>query len=63
MFIRNVPPDATEQEITEIFKNCGVIKGIRLPLQKDNPTKKKGLCFIDFENKLGIKNAFELDGY
>lgn len=63
LFVRNVPPDSTEAEILGIFKNCGEIKAIRLPLKQDDPTKKNGLCFIDFTAKVSIKKAFELDGY
>lgn len=63
LFVRNVPPDSSESEIYNIFKECGEIKGIRLPLRQDDPKKKKGLCFIDFADKNSIKKAFELDGY
>jgi len=63
LFIRNVPPDAQEEEMKELFKFAGEISGIRMPIDKNDPTKKKGICFIDFVHLSSIKKSFEIDGY
>lgn len=63
LFVRNIPYDTTEQEINELFVKYGTIKAIRLPLCRDDPTKLKGICFIDFEDPKNLIKALELDGY
>merc|ERR1711976_334004 len=63
LFVRNIPYDTNETEITELFSKYGQIKGVRLPKCRDNAEKLKGICFIDFENPKDMIGALELDGF
>jgi len=63
LFIRNIPYDTSEDEIKDLFGKYGLIKAIRLPICRDDPSKLKGICFIDFSDPKCLIEALELDGY
>mmetsp|Transcript_17637 Transcript_17637/g.48443 ORF Transcript_17637/g.48443 Transcript_17637/m.48443 type:complete len:360 (-) Transcript_17637:97-1176(-) len=45
LFVRNLPYDATEAEILEVFKSCGKINDIRVPTSFG---RCKGFAYIEF---------------
>lgn len=63
LFVRNVPYDTNLEEIQALFSKYGQITAIRLPLCKDDPTKLKGICFVDFASPKCLSKALELDGF
>ena len=54
---RNVPFEANEKEITDIFKTFGTLKGVRLP--KKVTGAHRGFAFVEFLSKEEAKKAFE----
>ena len=53
---RNVPFEANEKEITDIFKTFGTLKGVRLP--KKVTGAHRGFAFVEFLSKEEAKKAF-----
>ena len=54
---RNVPFEANEKEIRDIFKTFGTLKGVRLP--KKVTGSHRGFAFVEFLSKEEAKKAFE----
>ncbi|KAF3436088.1 hypothetical protein FNV43_RR23180 [Rhamnella rubrinervis] len=58
VYVRNLPPDVTEVEIEQEFKNFGRIKpdGVFIRLRKEF-----GVCyaFVEFEDIIGVHNALK----
>jgi len=55
--VRNVPFEANENEIKEIFKSFGTVKGVRLP--KKVTGSHRGFAFVEFLSKEESKRAFK----
>ncbi|KAI8145857.1 hypothetical protein BJV82DRAFT_602494 [Fennellomyces sp. T-0311] len=62
IFIGSIDFTATEAEISEVFGKCGKIAAIRLSKAAVDPTRNKGTCYIDFEDKAGHDAALKLNG-
>ncbi|XP_055681247.1 probable RNA-binding protein 19 [Lutzomyia longipalpis] len=60
ILVRNIPFQAKEKEVREIFKAFGELRSVRLPL-KVTPGEKthRGFGFVDFFSKSDAKNAFK----
>ncbi|GAB0098835.1 probable RNA-binding protein 19 [Sergentomyia squamirostris] len=60
ILVRNIPFQAKESEVREIFRAFGELKSVRLPL-KVTPGEKthRGFGFVDYFNKNDAKNAFK----
>jgi multiple RNA-binding domain-containing protein 1 len=54
---RNVPFEANEKEIKDIFQTFGTLKGVRLP--KKVTGSHRGFAFVEFLSKEEAKKAFE----
>ncbi len=54
---RNVPFEANEKEIKDIFQTFGTLKGVRLP--KKITGSHRGFAFVEFLSKEEAKKAFE----
>lgn len=63
LFVRNIPYDSTEEEIMTLFSQFGEVKAVRLPVCREDPTKLKGICFIDFHDTETMIKALDLDRY
>ncbi|XP_053983354.1 probable RNA-binding protein 19 [Hylaeus volcanicus] len=59
ILIRNVPFQATAQEITELFKAFGELKAVRLPRKLVGVEKHRGFAFVEFYTKSEAKKAFK----
>ena len=57
LIVRNVPFEATEREVRELFKAFGKLKRVRLPRKADG--SHRGFGFVEFLTKQEAKNAFE----
>ena len=49
MFVGNVPYDATEASLREIFAECGPVREVRLVVERDTG-KLKGYGFVEFDD-------------
>lgn len=61
VFVKNLPYDATENQVGDFFKPCGKILNVRFVL---NPTTHtfKGFAFIDFESHKSLYAALGFNG-
>lgn len=60
VFVGHVPYDAKEEEIHEIFKNCGEIHHVRI--LKDERGKSMGVCYVTFKNEEDVSLALQFNG-
>lgn len=61
IWVGNLMPSVTEEDLRDIFEDCGKIASIRMP--EDRYTKQhKGFAFITFTNEKGAKDALLRDG-
>lgn len=58
ILVRNVPFQATHQEITELFKSYGELKAVRLPKKLVGTGRHRGFVFIEYHTKTDAKKAF-----
>ena len=49
VYVEGIPFDATEREVSHIFRPYPGYKGLRL-VEKEKNGKKTFICFVDFEN-------------
>ncbi|HRD64787.1 MAG TPA: RNA-binding protein [Candidatus Competibacter sp.] len=66
IFVGNLPPDATEQEITELFSAHGRVRSLRLARDVFSGTCR-GFGFVEMEGHearaaIGALNGWELRG-
>ncbi|TRY62746.1 hypothetical protein TCAL_03592 [Tigriopus californicus] len=57
LMVRNVPFEAHQKEIEDVFKTFGELKSVRLP--KKVTGSHRGFCFIEYGTKSDAKKAFE----
>ncbi|XP_011866993.1 PREDICTED: probable RNA-binding protein 19 [Vollenhovia emeryi] len=56
--VRNIPFQATAQEVTELFKSYGELKAVRLPKKLVGIEKHRGFAFVEYYTKADAKKAF-----
>ncbi|XP_074640760.1 putative RNA-binding protein 19 [Tubulanus polymorphus] len=59
ILVRNVPFEAKENEIRELFKVFGELKSVRLPTKLSGTGSHRGFGFVDYLTKQDAKRAFE----
>ncbi|KAG7197053.1 hypothetical protein KM043_017582 [Ampulex compressa] len=59
ILVRNVPFQASMEEITELFKAFGEIKAVRLPKKLVGMEKHRGFAFVEYYTKSEAKKAFK----
>ncbi|XP_060815232.1 probable RNA-binding protein 19 isoform X2 [Bombus pascuorum] len=59
ILIRNVPFQATVEEVTELFKAFGELKAVRLPKKLVGVEKHRGFAFVEYYTKSEAKKAFK----
>ena len=57
MVVRNVPFEASQREIEDVFKTFGQLKAVRLP--KKVTGSHRGFAFVEFNTAEEAKKAFE----
>lgn len=57
LIVRNVPFEATENEVRQLFKSFALVKAVRMPRRYDR--RHRGFAFVDFATHAEAKNAFE----
>ncbi|GAB1319727.1 Splicing factor [Madurella fahalii] len=60
LYITNYPPEAGEQYIRDLFKDCGEIFSVRFPSVKYNT--KRRFCYLTFRDRASAAAATKLDG-
>lgn len=56
LFIKNLPYEATEDQVGDLFKQYGDVASIRVPVDQG---RAKGFAFIEFEDAKSIKNIVQ----
>ncbi|XP_059480054.1 probable RNA-binding protein 19 [Neocloeon triangulifer] len=59
IIVRNIPFQATQQEIRELFKVFGELKAVRLPRKMVGTGPHRGFAFVEYTTKGDAKRAFE----
>jgi len=59
IYLNNVPRDAQESRIRQVFKHCGKIKRVRF---HERDTKRTGGAFVEFEHTGSCDKALALHG-
>lgn len=57
LFVKNLPYDATEKAIGEIFGKCGKIREVRVPTSFG---RSKGFAYVEFARSEHLKAAIEM---
>jgi RNA recognition motif-containing protein len=60
LFVTNYPPEADEQFLRDLFKNCGEIYSTRFPSLKYNT--KRRFCYVTFRDRVAATAVTKLDG-
>ncbi|KAJ8285605.1 hypothetical protein GJAV_G00028760 [Gymnothorax javanicus] len=58
ILVRNIPFQATAQELRELFSTFGELKTVRLPRKVSGMGSHRGFGFVDFLTKQDAKRAF-----
>ncbi|XP_018494202.1 squamous cell carcinoma antigen recognized by T-cells 3 [Galendromus occidentalis] len=62
LFVKNVPLDATKEELQELFARCGALSDVRLCVLRNG--KFKGMAYIDFVDEPSASAAVvKFDGF
>lgn len=60
--VRNIPFQAKQMEIEQLFKAYSDVISIRLPKKQGKPTEHRGFGFVEFASKNEAKKAIETLG-
>ena len=61
VFVRGLPPEATEESLRKFFQVCGRIKELSIPLDK-RTGNNKGIAFVTFSSTSEVLQAIGRDG-
>lgn len=61
VFIGNLPFDANEEEVREIFQDCGAIENVRIVRDKELGSGK-GFGYVNFESPDAVELALKISG-
>ncbi|CAG0884800.1 unnamed protein product [Darwinula stevensoni] len=59
ILVRNIPFQATQKEITELFRPFGELKAVRLPKKMAGTGSHRGFGFVEYLTKQDAKRAFK----
>ncbi|XP_050436168.1 probable RNA-binding protein 19 [Adelges cooleyi] len=59
LIVRNIPFQATIQEVIELFKTFGELKGLRMPKKMVGTGTHRGFAFVEYNSKTEAKAAME----
>jgi len=59
LLVRNIPFQATKEEVTAIFKTFGELSAVRLPRKMAGTGDHRGFAFIEFNSLSDAKAAFK----
>ncbi|KAL7670643.1 hypothetical protein ACOME3_005575 [Neoechinorhynchus agilis] len=62
LFVRNIPLNATEEDLTELFRRHGSLREVRLVRYRNGHSK--GLAYVEYEDERSASTALlNMDGY
>lgn len=65
IFVKNIPYDTNEEEITDVFKVCGVVQNVRIPVW-GHTNQLKGIAYITFKKEesaeIAVKKGLQVRG-
>ena len=59
LYVGNLPFDATEQELNELFAQAGEVKSATVIMDKFSG-RSKGFAFVEMANQEGMQNALKM---
>ncbi|XP_054719338.1 probable RNA-binding protein 19 [Uloborus diversus] len=59
ILVRNIPFEASEKEVKDLFKEFGTLKFVRLPKKIGSSGEHRGFGFVEYVTKNDAKRAFE----
>merc|ERR1712181_158494 len=59
LLVRNIPFQATKEEVTAIFKTFGELSAVRLPRKMAGTGDHRGFAFIEYDALSDAKAAFK----
>ncbi|XP_001949363.1 probable RNA-binding protein 19 isoform X1 [Acyrthosiphon pisum] len=59
ILVRNIPFQASIQEVIELFKTFGELKGLRMPKKMVGTGTHRGFAFVEYNSKTEAKAAME----
>ncbi|KAJ5077792.1 eukaryotic initiation factor 4b-related [Anaeramoeba ignava] len=60
IFVGNLDPSTTDQELYDLFASCGPIR--KLTIRKNKMGESKGFAYVEFENLDSIETSLTLEG-
>ncbi|KAM7205426.1 hypothetical protein V8F20_003195 [Naviculisporaceae sp. PSN 640] len=60
LYVTNYPPEFTEKDIRDLFKDCGEIHSVRFPSLIANTRRR--FCYVTFRDRTFAEAATKLDG-
>jgi RNA recognition motif-containing protein len=61
IYVGNLSYDTVEQDLEDLFKKFGDVRGVKLIKDRDTG-RSKGFAFVDFANSSQAQAAVKLDG-
>ena len=61
IYVGNIPWSSTEAELKEHFAQYGVVKGVRIIMDRETG-KSRGFCFVEFVDATSAEKALVEDG-
>ncbi|XP_055939944.1 probable RNA-binding protein 19 [Argiope bruennichi] len=58
ILVRNIPFQASEREVRELFEQLGTLKSVRLPKKPDGSGEHRGFGFVEYITKDNAERAF-----
>lgn len=62
VFVRNLDPKTSEEDVREFFGTCGEIASLHIPRDKHSQLASKGIAFVTFASHTAVYQALTLDG-
>ena len=61
VFVSGIPYETTEDDIRQIFEECGIITEIKMPRYQDSG-KNRGYAHVSLKKNSHVKKALEKNG-
>lgn len=52
--LKEIPPNLTQRDLLEYFSKYGQITDLRMPLNRSDPSRHRGLCMITYANPVSM---------
>jgi len=62
IYVCNIPYHFEEADLVDLFKDCGVIKDVHIPVD-EMTRKKRGFAFVTLESDKAARKALNYDGH